>query len=313
MTFDFVVSAMAKTNRERQAEFRARNKSDHDSYAEYKRKDARRKALTRSADNMTESEYTYYRQRENERFGKYRQKKRDSAPIRQPAFCVKMPFKSRQSAGKALKKAFSSLPKSPRKRAHVATEIARESGLVLSASKQAGSKNSIDDKLKKAVINFYCADETSWQAPGRKDQAIIRWKYEKGTKLKSSLQTRFMLSSLSEAHQQFLKQSQENTKIGLSKFCDLRPKHIKLFDKIPHNVCVCKTMKTSDCSFMRYITIIFRKVPQDLQIHWYVTHIPKAACILNAENTRITLINTNQIDFLTLLTNINSGRGMMLM
>ena len=31
--------------------------------------------------------------------------------------------------------------------------------------------------------------------------------------------------------------------IRLSKFCSLRPFHIKLFDQIPHNVCVCKYHK----------------------------------------------------------------------
>ena len=27
--------------------------------------------------------------------------------------------------------------------------------------------------------------------------------------------------------------------IGLSKFCELRPSNVKLFEHIPHNVCVC--------------------------------------------------------------------------
>ena len=30
-----------------------------------------------------------------------------------------------------------------------------------------------------------------------------------------------------------------NIKVGLSKFCHLRPPNIKLFDSIPHNICVC--------------------------------------------------------------------------
>ena len=30
-----------------------------------------------------------------------------------------------------------------------------------------------------------------------------------------------------------------NIKVGLSKFCDLRPPNVKLFDSIPHNICVC--------------------------------------------------------------------------
>ena len=36
-----------------------------------------------------------------------------------------------------------------------------------------------------------------------------------------------------------VKSEHENLPAGLSKFCDLRPQNIKLFDQIPHNVCVC--------------------------------------------------------------------------
>lgn len=46
-----------------------------------------------------------------------------------------------------------------------------------------------------------------------------------------------MLMSLSEAHNLFCKD--RDTSVSLSKFCGLRPKHVKLFDNIPHNVCVC--------------------------------------------------------------------------
>ena len=36
-----------------------------------------------------------------------------------------------------------------------------------------------------------------------------------------------------------VKSEHENLSVGLSKFCDLRPQNVKLFDQIPHNVCVC--------------------------------------------------------------------------
>lgn len=51
------------------------------------------------------------------------------------------------------------------------------------------------------------------------------------------MQSRYMLMSLSEAYQNFSKAN--NDIISLYKFCDLRPKYVKLFDQIPHNVCVC--------------------------------------------------------------------------
>ena len=44
--------------------------------------------------------------------------------------------------------------------------------------------------------------------------------------------------SLSEAHGLFL-QTHASVLISKSKFCELKPPHVKLNDKIPHNVCVC--------------------------------------------------------------------------
>lgn len=44
--------------------------------------------------------------------------------------------------------------------------------------------------------------------------------------------------SLKEAYARF-KEVHPRITIGKSKFAELRPKHIKLFDEIPHNVCVC--------------------------------------------------------------------------
>ena len=36
-----------------------------------------------------------------------------------------------------------------------------------------------------------------------------------------------------------VKSEHENLSVGLSKFCDLRPQNVKLFDQIPHNASVC--------------------------------------------------------------------------
>ena len=44
--------------------------------------------------------------------------------------------------------------------------------------------------------------------------------------------------SLKEAYHRFVEAFQ-SLYIGLTKFCELRPANIKLFDQIPHNVCVC--------------------------------------------------------------------------
>ena len=47
-----------------------------------------------------------------------------------------------------------------------------------------------------------------------------------------------MLMSLREAHSKF-KEEHPSLKLGITKFCDLQPTHVKLFDTIPHQVCVC--------------------------------------------------------------------------
>jgi len=45
---------------------------------------------------------------------------------------------------------------------------------------------------------------------------------------------------LAEAHKMYSTEYNDQYKVGLSKFCQLRAKNIKLFDTIPHNVCVCE-------------------------------------------------------------------------
>ena len=95
----------------------------------------------------------------------------------------------------------------------------------------------LSDETKQLVLAFYNNNDISWQAPGRKDRIIIRETSDDGAKVKRTEQLRYMLMSLKEAHHKFAEEYPN--KVGLSKFCELRPKHVKLFDHIPHNVCVC--------------------------------------------------------------------------
>ena len=96
----------------------------------------------------------------------------------------------------------------------------------------------LSDDTKRLVHEFYQNSDISWQAPGRKDRVIIRESTKEGEKVKRTEQVRFMLMSLREAHSKF-KHEHPSLKIGLTKFCELRPTHVKLFDQIPHQVCVC--------------------------------------------------------------------------
>ena len=131
----------------------------------------------------------------------------------------------------------SSMLYSPRKRLAVATAVAKEVGLtVLGPSTVPVVKRGLPENVAKEVQDFYLQDDITWQAPGRKDRVIIRERKE-GKKVKTIIQARYMLMSLAEAHSIYCKES-TNT-IGLSKCCDLRPKQVKLFDTLPHNVCIC--------------------------------------------------------------------------
>ena len=106
------------------------------------------------------------------------------------------------------------------------------------SSSNGDNPHALSQVTKELVHAFYHSDDISWQAPGRKDRIIIRETDEHGAKTKRTEQVRYMLMSLKEAFRKF-KEINTNTKIGLSKFCDLRPQYIKLFDNIPHQVCVC--------------------------------------------------------------------------
>ena len=82
--------------------------------------------------------------------------------------------------------------------------------------------------------NFYYGNQISWQAPGKKDRAIFR-EIVDGKKTKETKQRRYMLTSSKEANEPFKNEFPE-VSIGLSKFCFLRPFHVKHFDQILHNI-----------------------------------------------------------------------------
>ena len=95
--------------------------------------------------------------------------------------------------------------------------------------KNATQNRGLSKDVIERIIQFYDRDDITWQAPGRKDVVLIR-RVENGVKNKYVLQSRYVLMSLAEAYKQYC-QDHPN-EVGLSKFCDLRPKYIKVFDKL---------------------------------------------------------------------------------
>ena len=99
------------------------------------------------------------------------------------------------------------------------------------------SKNSLDDDTIQKVIEFYHTENVSRQLPGMKDTISVTIP---GGIIEKRMK-KLILLSLKEAHILF-KQTHEDHKIGLSKFCELRPKEIVLPNgRGTHNVCVCES------------------------------------------------------------------------
>ncbi|XP_071950782.1 uncharacterized protein [Antedon mediterranea] len=232
---------MVLTNKERQARKHARQKQDPDKYRQILEKDRVRKAKSRAAAKARMSQHNWkaYRAAENARISAYRKGKKEQGGPAQPEGENNIkPYKSAQSMGRAVQKVRTSLPFSPNKKRAVAAVVATEVVVVvvlLQPSKQ--GRPVLDTTIREKVIEFYLKDDISWQAPGRKDRVIIRTKDKSGKKLKTIYQARYMLMSLREAHDLFC--IGNGKVIGITKFCDLRPRYVKLFDSIPHNVCVC--------------------------------------------------------------------------
>ena len=62
--------------------------------------------------------------------------------------------------------------------------------------------------------------------------------YGNAGQLWQTQQVRYMIMSLREAWNKF-KEQHSTPKMCLSKFCELQPPNIKLFDQLPHQVCLC--------------------------------------------------------------------------
>ena len=138
-----------------------------------------------------------------------------------------------------MKQACTSLTTSPRKQRCVVSKRAESMGLNVSTHSSLstpchGSALSTDTKM--CVVEFYNNNDISWQAPGCKDRMIIRDTLE-GERLKTTEQVRYMLMSLRGVYNKF-KEEHPSLKVGLSKFCEWCPAHVKLLDQISQ-VCVC--------------------------------------------------------------------------
>ena len=100
---------------------------------------------------------------------------------------------------------------------------------------QTVSGRSISIKTIEIIQQFYLNDEVSRILPGKKDFVSM-----KVDNIRVHKQKRLLLMNLNELHQAF-KNNYSDIKIGISKFCELRPKNcITVGSHDSLSVCVCK-------------------------------------------------------------------------
>lgn len=101
--------------------------------------------------------------------------------------------------------------------------------------------NAISQDLVMKVRSFYERDDISRVSPNAKD---VRYFTDKSGK-KELQQIRHLMYRLSEVYALFIMEYGEgendrlDVPLKISKFCDLRPVHVKLVNTMPRNVCYC--------------------------------------------------------------------------
>ncbi|KAG8180664.1 hypothetical protein JTE90_020890 [Oedothorax gibbosus] len=167
---------------------------------------------------------------------------RRNKSVKQPAENKSSPckiYKSTSALGKAVARARRALPNSPRHKEIVVRKLfSSECNIDLTTSFNSSKStsnhaNAINSDTKIKIEEFYERDDISRMAPGRKDVVTI---WERGAKIKQ--QARHLICTINEIYIMF-KIENPSAVVGKSKFFELRPKHILLSSKLPHNVCLC--------------------------------------------------------------------------
>ena len=191
-----------------------------------KAKTERKIAERRKQHPKSESEIAHQRKLNRDRVCKYRLLKKAEAVAKQKVQvdeAGEVAYSTPQALGKAVGEVKHHLPiKSPRKRKAVITKLASSSGIQIAKRRKVanGGNLKLSPEVAKKVESFYDLDSISRQTAGRKEFVITR----EGGK-KQHLQKRHLLYSLKEVHSLFLKEN-PSIKIGLSKFCSLRPVNV---------------------------------------------------------------------------------------
>ncbi|CAF1442411.1 unnamed protein product [Rotaria sordida] len=141
-------------------------------------------------------------------------------------------FLSKQSFGKALKKAKCALPKDFNKKKVIARALAQAVGIVPRNNHQRTTRQ-LSSKIKNSIILFYGRDDISYQMPGKRDTIIVN---DNGNK--TTYQKKILLYTIREAYELFLAEN-PGISVGRTAFAEIRPKHISVKSSMAHRVCIC--------------------------------------------------------------------------
>ena len=114
-----------------------------------------------------------------------------------------------------------------------AKKLKKQKGILAERSPRVGRQ--LPKEIEEKVIAFYHEDEYSRIMPGKKDFKSVKGPDGK----RQHVQKRLLLLNLNELYQKY-KARYPNDKIGLSKFCAIRPPYcITVGSRGTHSVCVC--------------------------------------------------------------------------
>lgn len=145
-------------------------------------------------------------------------------------------YKRPQSLGKAVNRIKKLLPESPSKKQAVVRQLVLEYPNLILTKNPRKCKSKLSDEVKQTVKDFFTRDDISYQAPGKRDTKSIK---DTVTNKRINVQKRFLVMSVKEAYQQFIKETGMH-QVTKTTFYELRPKHVLLVGDTPHTVCVCK-------------------------------------------------------------------------
>ncbi|XP_033225235.1 uncharacterized protein LOC117178102 [Belonocnema kinseyi] len=186
------------------------------------RKDRQRSVIARSEKRlkMCEEEKHAHREKEKLRKRPQRLKKKISSHRMKDSIIIKKrdACSCPQTFGKAINKATSKLLNCPTEKQAVIKElflrvfVSEDHNGYMAMVEKSKIKFRAESDLRKLVADFYCLDDTSRQAPGKRDSETVR---DKNASVKQRIPIRHLLMTVIEAHFELKKQ-------------------------MPHNVCVCK-------------------------------------------------------------------------